>query len=84
MYRGDRARKDTLVEYGFRLPSAVDNRPLTFDEFNAKRGRTIYVSATPGEWELAFGNVAEMIVRPTGLIDPVLHVRPATHQVDDL
>ena len=86
MYRGDRARKDTLVDYGFRLPSAVDNRPLTFDEFNTRRGRTIYVSATPGDWEIqkAGGRVAEMIVRPTGLVDPVIHVRPATHQVDDL
>jgi len=86
MYRGDRARKDTLVDYGFRLPSAVDNRPLTFDEFNTRRGRTIYVSATPGDWEIqkAGGRVAEMIVRPTGLVDPVIHVRPATHQADDL
>ncbi len=86
MYRGDRARKDVLVDYGFRLPSAVDNRPLTFDEFNERRGRTVYVSATPGDYEvgLAGGRVAEMIVRPTGLLDPELHVRPATHQVDDL
>jgi excinuclease ABC subunit B len=86
MYRGDRARKDVLVNYGFRLPSAVDNRPLRFDEFNERRGRTIYVSATPGDYEmdLAVGRVAEMIVRPTGLIDPAINVRPATHQVDDL
>ncbi|MBM4395239.1 MAG: excinuclease ABC subunit UvrB [Deltaproteobacteria bacterium] len=86
MYRGDRARKDVLVEYGFRLPSAVDNRPLRFDEFNERRGRTVYVSATPGDYELglASGRVAEMIVRPTGLVDPVVHLRPATHQVDDL
>ncbi len=86
MYRGDRARKDVLVNYGFRLPSAVDNRPLTFDEFNERRGRTIYVSATPCEYEmgLAGDRVAEMIVRPTGLIDPRVDVRPATHQVDDL
>ncbi len=86
MYRGDRARKDTLVDYGFRLPSAVDNRPLRFDEFNLRRGRTIYVSATPGDWEVeqAGARVAQMIVRPTGLVDPTVHVRPATHQVDDL
>ena len=86
MYRGDRARKDVLVDYGFRLPSAVDNRPLTFDEFNERRGRTIYVSATPGTYEigLAGPRVAEMIVRPTGLVDPSVDVRPATNQVDDL
>jgi len=86
MYRGDRARKDVLVNYGFRLPSAVDNRPLTFDEFNERRGRTIYVSATPCEYEMGLAGdlVAEMIVRPTGLIDPRVDVRPATHQVDDL
>jgi len=86
MYRGDRSRKETLVEYGFRLPSAMDNRPLRFEEFLERRGRTLYVSATPGDFETqtAGGRVVEMIVRPTGLVDPVLHVRPATRQVDDL
>ena len=86
MYRGDRARKEVLVEYGFRLPSALDNRPLTFDEFNARRGRTVYVSATPADYELKLSTprIVEMIIRPTGLLDPVIDVRPATHQVDDL
>ena len=86
MYRGDRSRKETLVEYGFRLPSALDNRPLTFDEFSDKKLQTIYVSATPGDFELssAAGVVVEQIVRPTGLVDPPLDVRPAGNQVDDL
>jgi len=86
MYRGDRSRKETLVEYGFRLPSALDNRPLTFDEFSDKKLQTIYVSATPGDYELssAAGVVVEQIVRPTGLVDPPLDVRPAGNQVDDL
>jgi excinuclease ABC subunit B len=86
MYRGDRSRKETLVDYGFRLPSALDNRPLTFAEFEAKGVQTIYVSATPGDYELARagGVVVEQIVRPTGLIDPPIEVRPARHQVDDL
>lgn len=86
MYRGDRSRKETLVEYGFRLPSALDNRPLTFEEFNERRGSTIYVSATPGDYELKLSGarVVEMIVRPTGLVDPAVHVRPARNQVDDL
>ncbi len=86
MYRGDRSRKETLVEYGFRLPSALDNRPLTFDEFNSKQIQTIYASATPGDYELtqAAGVVVEQIVRPTGLVDPPLEVRPARSQVDDL
>jgi len=86
MYRGDRSRKQTLVDYGFRLPSALDNRPLTFDEFVAKGIQTIYVSATPGDYELeqAQGVVVEQIVRPTGLIDPPIEVRPARNQVDDL
>ena len=86
MYRGDRSRKETLVEYGFRLPSALDNRPLTFAEFEARKMQTIYVSATPGDFELAQarGVVVEQIVRPTGLVDPGIEVRPATHQVDDL
>jgi excinuclease ABC subunit B len=86
MYRGDRSRKETLVEYGFRLPSALDNRPLTFTEFNDKQIQTIYASATPGDYELtqAEGVVVEQIVRPTGLVDPPLEVRPARNQVDDL
>jgi len=86
MYRGDRSRKETLVEYGFRLPSALDNRPLTFDEFTDKRLQTVYVSATPGEYELSrsAGGVVEQIVRPTGLVDPPVEVRPAGNQVDDL
>ena len=86
MYRGDRSRKTTLVEFGFRLPSAVDNRPLQFEEFCARVQKTIYVSATPSEYELEMssGNVVEQIVRPTGLIDPEIEVRPATFQVDDL
>jgi excinuclease ABC subunit B len=86
MHRGDRSRKDTLVEFGFRLPSAVDNRPLTSEEFDGLRGPTVYVSATPADAELerAQGQVAEQIVRPTGLIDPEVEVRPARGQVDDL
>ena len=86
MYRGDRSRKETLVEYGFRLPSALDNRPLRFDEFEERTSQVIYVSATPGNFELdhADGRVAEQIIRPTGLMDPVIEVRPAKNQVDDL
>ncbi|MPV85500.1 excinuclease ABC subunit UvrB [Ostreibacterium oceani] len=85
MYRGDRSRKETLVNYGFRLPSALDNRPLRFEEFEAMAPQTIYVSATPGDYELTHsGQIAEQIVRPTGLLDPQVEVRPATHQVDDL
>jgi excinuclease ABC subunit B len=86
MYNGDQKRKGTLVEYGFRLPAARDNRPLRFEEWNALRGQTIYVSATPSEWELtqAGGISAEQVVRPTGLIDPPVEIRPTTHQVDDL
>jgi len=86
MYRGDRSRKGTLVEYGFRLPSAVDNRPLTFEEFEHKVNQVVYVSATPGEYELkkCRGKVVEQVIRPTGLIDPAVEVRPATNQVDDL
>ncbi len=86
MYRGDRSRKTTLVEFGFRLPSAVDNRPLQFEEFCRRVHRTVYVSATPADYELdaAEENVVEQIVRPTGLIDPEIEVRPATYQVDDL
>ena len=86
MYRGDRSRKLTLVEYGFRLPSALDNRPLSFEEFEAVEPQVIYVSATPAEYELrkAQGVVVEQIIRPTGLMDPEISVRPAEHQVDDL
>ncbi|MBI1327504.1 MAG: excinuclease ABC subunit UvrB [Alphaproteobacteria bacterium] len=86
MYNGDRARKLTLVDYGFRLPAALDNRPLKFEEFNNIRPQTIYVSATPGEYELkqTGGVFAEQLVRPTGLIDPPVEVRPTQHQVDDL
>ena len=86
MYYGDRSRKEALVEYGFRLPSAFDNRPLTFDEFTRLTGQTIYVSATPGpyELELAAATLAEQVIRPTGLMDPRITVRPAKDQVDDL
>jgi excinuclease ABC subunit B len=86
MFRGDRARKETLVEYGFRLPSALDNRPLTFEEFEGKVKQCIYVSATPGDYELekAQGVVVEQVIRPTGLMDPVVEVRPVSGQVDDL
>ncbi|MCC6598595.1 MAG: excinuclease ABC subunit UvrB [Alphaproteobacteria bacterium] len=86
MYNGDFKRKSTLVEYGFRLPAAVDNRPLKFDEWNALRGQTIFVSATPGPWELeqSGGISAEQVVRPTGLIDPPVEIRPTATQVDDL
>src|SRR5690625_1727433 len=85
MYRGDRARKKTLVEYGFRLPSAIDNRPLTFEEFEARSPQMILVSATPRQWELDHSAiVAEQVVRPTGLVDPEVEVRPAGSQVDDL
>lgn len=86
MYNGDRARKSTLAEYGFRLPSALDNRPLKFEEWNRMRPQTIYVSATPGEWELeqTGGDFIEQVVRPTGLIDPVVEIRPTEFQIDDL
>jgi len=85
MYRGDRSRKETLVEYGFRLPSALDNRPLRFDEFERKMRRSIFVSATPAEYELGKSSqIVEQVVRPTGLVDPELEVRPATTQVDDV
>ncbi len=85
MYRGDRARKETLVEYGFRLPSALDNRPLQFDEFVARAPQTIYVSATPGQYELAHSSTfAEQVIRPTGLLDPLVEVRPVGKQVDDV
>ncbi|MEK7704079.1 MAG: excinuclease ABC subunit UvrB [Myxococcota bacterium] len=86
MFRGDRARKETLVQFGFRLPSALDNRPLRFDEFEAYSDRVIYVSATPGDYELekTHGVIVEQIIRPTGLVDPQIEVRPAKNQVDDL
>jgi excinuclease ABC subunit B len=86
MYFGDRSRKQTLVGFGFRLPSALDNRPLTFEEFDARRGPAIYVSATPGPYELRLtgGAFVEQVVRPTGLVDPEVHVRPIDGQVDDL
>lgn len=86
MYRGDRARKETLVNYGFRLPSALDNRPLRFDEFERKMRRSVFVSATPAQYELDLsqGEVVEQVVRPTGLLDPEVIVRPAVTQVDDL
>ncbi|MGB0217556.1 MAG: excinuclease ABC subunit UvrB [Alteromonas oceani] len=86
MYKGDRSRKETLVEYGFRLPSALDNRPLKFDEFEHISPQTIYVSATPGNYELekSDGDVVEQVVRPTGLLDPVIEVRPVATQVDDV
>jgi excinuclease ABC subunit B len=86
MYNGDRSRKETLVEFGFRLPSALDNRPLRFDEWRQRARQTVYVSATPADWELdqAKGVVVEQIIRPTGLLDPEVEVRPVAHQVDDL
>ena len=86
MYGGDRARKNNLVQYGFRLPAARDNRPLTFEEFEAKTGQTIYVSATPADYELQRSNgiFVDQLIRPTGLLDPEIEVRPCTHQVDDL
>jgi len=85
MYNGDRARKQTLVDYGFRLPSALDNRPLRFDEFDSKVGQLVFVSATPGTYEVqeSGGKVVEQVIRPTGLLDPVVEVRPAKTQVDD-
>ena len=85
MYRGDRARKDSLVEYGFRLPSAYDNRPLKFEEFEQRVNQAIYVSATPGDYEREHaGQIAEQIIRPTGLLDPQIFVRPIEGQIDDL
>jgi excinuclease ABC subunit B len=85
MYNGDRSRKTNLVDYGFRLPSALDNRPLKFEEFEGKMRQTVFVSATPAEYENAHAdNVVEQVVRPTGLVDPVIIVRPALSQVDDL
>jgi excinuclease ABC subunit B len=85
MYSGDRSRKTTLVEYGFRLPSALDNRPLKFEEFEQRMRQVIFVSATPADYERTHsGQIVDQVVRPTGLVDPVVEVRPATHQVDDV
>ena len=85
MYKGDRSRKETLVQYGFRLPSALDNRPLRFDEFDKMSPQTVYVSATPGDYEEEHSdNTVEQLVRPTGLVDPTIEVRPASTQVDDV
>src|SRR5207237_2590768 len=86
MYAGDRSRKEVLVEYGFRLPSALDNRPLNFEEWEARVSQLVFVSATPGPYELrqAGGVIVEQMIRPTGLVDPVLEVRPVKGQVDDL
>jgi excinuclease ABC subunit B len=85
MFKGDRARKQSLVDYGFRLPSAIDNRPLNFDEFETKLNQVIYVSATPGDYELTHSDdVIQQIIRPTGLIDPFVEVRPSKGQIDDL
>ena len=86
MYGGDRARKINLVEYGFRLPAAMDNRPLKFEEFESMAKQVIYVSATPADYELvqSEGIVVEQVIRPTGLLDPVIEVRPSLNQIDDL
>ncbi len=86
MYGGDRSRKQNLVDYGFRLPAALDNRPLKFDEFEAMENQVIYLSATPADFELAKceGIVVEQLIRPTGLLDPVIEVRPTLNQIDDL
>src|SRR3546814_3865907 len=86
MFRGDYARKSTLSEYGFRLPSCIDNRPLKFEEWEQMRPQTVYVSATPGDWELqqTGGVSVEQVIRPTGLIDPICIIRPTESQVDDL
>jgi len=85
MYNGDRARKTTLVDYGFRLPSALDNRPLKFDEFEKIINQVVFLSATPGPYEAEHSqNVVEQIIRPTGLLDPPIFVRPVEHQIDDL
>lgn len=86
MYNGDRARKESLINYGFRLPSALDNRPLKFEEFEKRINQCVFVSATPAEYEdeNSKGNVVEQIIRPTGLLDPKITVKPVTNQVDDL
>jgi excinuclease ABC subunit B len=86
MYAGDASRKNTLVEFGFRLPSAFDNRPLKFEEVYNKMKQVVYVSATPGKFEIqdASGDIIEQIIRPTGLIDPIIDIKPAKGQIDDL
>jgi excinuclease ABC subunit B len=84
MYGGDRSRKENLVEYGFRLPAAMDNRPLKFDEFEAMQNQVIYVSATDYELQKTEGVVVEQVIRPTGLLDPVIEIRPSLNQIDDL
>lgn len=86
MYGGDRARKINLVDYGFRLPAALDNRPLKFEEFNQVTNQVVYVSATPADYEITAseGVIVEQVIRPTGLLDPVIEVRPCVNQVDDL
>jgi excinuclease ABC subunit B len=83
MYFGDRSRKQTLIDYGFRLPSALDNRPLRFEEFEKKLGDAIFISATPGPYETKMGNIAEQLVRPTGLLDPKIEIRPLKNQLQD-
>jgi len=86
MYGGDRSRKENLVEYGFRLPAAMDNRPLKFEEFEFLQNNVIYVSATPADYELEMseGIITEQIIRPTGLLDPIIEIKPTKHQIDDL
>ena len=86
MWRGDRSRKETLIRYGFRLPSAFDNRPLVFEEFEGQMGWTVFVSATPSDYELkkSGGVIVEQVIRPTGLVDPQIDVRPLAGQIDDL
>ena len=86
MYGGDRSRKENLVEYGFRLPAAMDNRPLKFEEFELLQNEVIYVSATPADYELEMseGIITEQIIRPTGLLDPLIEIKPTKHQIDDL
>ena len=85
MYRGDRSRKETLVNYGFRLPSALDNRPLKFEEFENYDFQTVYVSATPGPYEIEkSNNIIEQVIRPTGLVDPIVTVKPSKNQVEDV
>src|SRR5574344_1819560 len=86
MYNGDKARKDNLIEYGFRLPTARDNRPLNFEEFRKKQGNTLYISATPAQWELEDSNmqITELLTRPTGLLDPHVEVKPTENQIDDV
>ena len=86
MYGGDRSRKENLVEYGFRLPAAMDNRPLKFEEFEALQNQVVYVSATPADYEMqkSEGIYVEQIIRPTGLLDPIIEIRPSANQIDDL